>query len=160
MSSMSVSPMELHQTETHRNCLHRIKFPEIVWLGDCKEIAYIQDLKKVKVPFFDRSLCCDIGRERLYTTRGEQMEEVKDVAKGVGIGLAFGAIGTIAKRKAESNIGRPLPHRIMTAIRGLSLAGLIYGVAGYPKSQNKTLPIAIGGAGLGLGITALPDKCR
>ena len=42
---------------------------EIVWLGDCKEIAYIQDGKKVKVPFSDRNLCCDIGRERLYIAR-------------------------------------------------------------------------------------------
>ena len=86
------------------------------------------------------------------------MEQAKDIAKGIGIGLAFGAIGTMAKRKAESNIGRALPYRATTAIRGLSLASLIYGVAGYPKAQNKMLPVAIGGIGLGLGMTALPDK--
>lgn len=50
--------------------LETYKVPEeIVWLGDCKEIAYIQDGKKVKVPFSDRNLCCDISRERLYIAR-------------------------------------------------------------------------------------------
>jgi hypothetical protein len=42
---------------------------EIVWLGDCKEIAYIDNGKKVKVPMSGRSLCCDVGREKLYIAR-------------------------------------------------------------------------------------------
>ena len=60
--------MQQDQTMNPQKLLKDYKVPkEIIWLGECKEIAYISEKgKKQIVRFKNKSLCCDIDRKKLY----------------------------------------------------------------------------------------------